>query len=234
MIKNFCPESSWKKSIPILTHSPAGTSCGHKVSTGIRSFCVSIAVLVSWLLENAAKDIASTRRSSLISVLFALEGKWLSASVSNISLPGQYIMTMSYCCNLNNILCSLTGAEIRFLRQIISNGLWSLSTTNDLLYRYVWNFSGQIRWLAALVPCSCILFWCLLSSYLRKLWVYCLVRYRLLDLSVMHHTVKSLVCFCHNTVMVRVTSFQANLLFSGNCRLHFGPMQRVLLLQQDS
>ena len=106
----------------------------------IGSFCVSIAVLVSWLLENAVKDIALTRRSSLISVLFALEGKWLSASASNISLPGRYIMTMSYCCNLNNILCNLTGAEIRFFKQIISNGLWSLSTTNDLPYRYVWNF----------------------------------------------------------------------------------------------
>ena len=86
------------------------------------------------------KDIASTQRSSLISELFALEGKRLSASASNISLPGQYVMTMSYCCNLSNILCNLTGAEIRFLRQIISSGLWSLSTTNDLPYRYVWNF----------------------------------------------------------------------------------------------
>ena len=107
----------------------------------IGSFCVSCAVLVSRLLENAAKEIASTWRSSLISELFALDGKWLSVSTNNISLPGWYVMTMSYCWNLNNILCNLTGAEIRFFKQIISSGLWSLSTTKDLPYRYVWNFS---------------------------------------------------------------------------------------------
>ena len=77
---------------------------------------------------------------SLISELFALDGKWLSASASNISLPGRYVMTMSYCCTHNNILCKQTGAEVRFFKQIISRGLWSLSTTKDLLYRYVWNF----------------------------------------------------------------------------------------------
>ena len=34
-IKNFCPESSWKKSIPTFIQGPAGTSCGCRVSTGI-------------------------------------------------------------------------------------------------------------------------------------------------------------------------------------------------------
>ena len=105
------------------------------------SFCVLFAVLVSWLLEKAEIDIAPTHRSSLISELFALDGKWLSASASSISVPGQYVMTMLYCCSCKSILCKWTWAEIRFFKQIICKGLWSLSTTKDLLYRYVWNFS---------------------------------------------------------------------------------------------
>ena len=43
--------------------------------TRLRSFCVSFAVLVSQLLEKAEMDIALTRRLSLISELFALDGK---------------------------------------------------------------------------------------------------------------------------------------------------------------
>ena len=107
----------------------------------IGSCCVSSAILVSQLLENVERDIASTRRSSWISELFALDSKCLNASVSNISFPGQYIMTISYCCKHNSILCSWSGAEMRFFMLIISRGLWSVSTMNDLLYRYVWNFS---------------------------------------------------------------------------------------------
>ena len=121
---------------------------------------------VSQLLENA-KDIMSTWRSSLISELFALKGKWLSASASNISLPGWYIMTMLYCCSLNNILCNLTGAEIRFFKQIISRGLWSLSTTNDLLYRYIWNFPHPNM----IANSSCSMFTCLVSVSIKLLLV---------------------------------------------------------------
>ena len=154
-------------------------------------------VLVSRLLENAAKDIASTRRLSLISVLFALKGKQLRASASNISLPGWYIMTMSYCCNFNNIFCNLTGAEIKFFKQIISNGLWSLSTTNNLLYRYIWNFSHP----NTMANSSRLMFVHLVSVSIKLLLAkaYRLVRCRLLDLLMMHHTVKSLVYFCHNS-----------------------------------
>ena len=107
----------------------------------IGSRCVSSVVLVNQLLENVEIDITLTRRSSWISELFALDGKWLNASASNISFPGQYVMTISYCCRHNNILCNWAGAEMRFFMLIISRGLWSVLTMNDLLYMYVWNFS---------------------------------------------------------------------------------------------
>ena len=88
------------------------------------SIHLAICLVVSQLLEKAEIDIALIHRLSLISELFALDGKWLSASASNISLPGQYMMTMSYCCSHKSILCKQTGAEIRFFKQIISRGLW--------------------------------------------------------------------------------------------------------------
>ena len=76
----------------------------------------------------------------LISELFAHDGKWLSTSASNISLPGQYIMTMSYCCRRNSIRCKQLE-----LRSSFSN--WSslavcdqFLPVKDLPYKYVWNF----------------------------------------------------------------------------------------------
>ena len=168
----------------------------------IGSFCVSCAVLVSQLLENAAKDIALTRRSSLISELFALNGKWLSASANNISLPGPYVMTMSYCCSLNSILCKQTGAEIRFFKQIISKGLWSLSTTKDLPYRYIWNFSQPKTIANSSHSMFAYLVLMSVKLLLANAMACCLVEYMLLDLLKMHCTAVSPVYFCHSTLMV--------------------------------
>ena len=89
--------------------------------------------------EKGNIDMVLTHRSNLISVL-VLDGRWLRASTRSISLPGQYIMTRSYCCRWRNILWSHAGAAVRFFKLIISRGL-SISMTNVLLYRYVWNFS---------------------------------------------------------------------------------------------
>ena len=134
-------------------------------------------------------------------------------------------MTMSYCCNLSNILCNLTGAEIRFLRQIISSGLWSLSTTNDLPYRYVWNFSQP----NTMANSSHSMFAYLVSVSIKLLLAKAMglpsCKMQAPRPLVMCHTVRLPVCFCHNTLVVRVKSFQANLLFSGSCRSRFGPMR---------
>ena len=85
-------------------------------------------------------------------------------------------------------------------------------------------FHSRIRWLAVLIWCSHIWSRCLSNFYLRKLWAYRLVKCRLLDLLMMRRTVRLPVCFYCSTVVVWVKSFQANLLFSGSCRSHFGPM----------
>ena len=50
-------------------------------------------------------NMALTLRSNLISVL-VLEGRQLRASARSISLPGQYVMTRSYCCRKRSILWS--------------------------------------------------------------------------------------------------------------------------------
>ena len=104
------------------------------------SHCISAAILVRHLWENAKVDMASTHRSNLISVL-VLDGRWLRASTRSISLPGLYVMIRSYCCRWRSILWSHAGAAVRFFRLIISRGLWSVSMMNVLPYRYVWNFS---------------------------------------------------------------------------------------------
>ena len=85
-------------------------------------------------------EMASTRRSSLILVL-VLDGRQLRTSARSISLPGLYVMIRSYCCRWRSILWSRAGAAVRFFKLIISRGLWSVSMTNVLPYRYVWNFS---------------------------------------------------------------------------------------------
>ena len=72
-------------------------------------------------------------RSSLICVSVC-EGRLLRASARSISLPGLYVMVLSYCCSQRSILCSLPGAAIRFFILINSSGLWSVSTVN-VLYR---------------------------------------------------------------------------------------------------
>ena len=54
-------------------------------------------------------------------------GRWLRASTRSISLPGQYVMTTSYCCRWRSILWRHAGATVRFFRLIISRGLWSMS-----------------------------------------------------------------------------------------------------------
>ena len=104
------------------------------------SHCISAAILVRCLGEKAYINMASTHRSNLISVL-VLDGRQLRASARSISLPGQYVMTRSYCCRWRSNLWSRAGATVRFFKLIISRGLWSVSTTNVLPYRYVWNFS---------------------------------------------------------------------------------------------
>ena len=100
----------------------------------------SAAILVRCLWEKANIDMVSPCRSNLISVL-VLDGRQLRASARSIFLPGQYIMTRSYCCRWRSILWSRAGAAVRFFKLIILRGLWSVSTMNVLLYRYVWNFS---------------------------------------------------------------------------------------------
>ena len=214
---------------------------GHPLSVNqctvnrIGSFCVLFAVLVSRLLGNAEMDIASTQRSSLICELFAHDdGKWLSASASNISLPGRYVMAMSYCYRCNSILCKWTGAEVKFFKLIISSGLWSVSTIKDLLYKYMWNFLQPKRLLA--VPSRCSHTWFLYQSsfYLRMQWAYCLELCMLLYLSVICKTPGSPVYFCHSTSTALIIYFPTNLLFSGSCHSHFGPMWMCSPFQQDS
>ena len=84
--------------------------------------------------------MALTHRSNLILVL-VLDGRQLRASPRSISLPGQYVMTRSYCCRWRSILWSCAGVTVRFFKLIISRGLWSVFMMNVLPYRYVWNFS---------------------------------------------------------------------------------------------
>ena len=86
----------------------------------IGSHCVSAAIFIRWLLVKADMDMASTLRLSLICVSVH-EGRQLRASARSISLPGLYVMVMSYCCSQRSILCSLTGAAIRFFMLIISS-----------------------------------------------------------------------------------------------------------------
>ena len=86
------------------------------------SHCVSAAILVRQLLVKAEMDMASTLRSSWICVSVH-ERRQLRASARNISLPGLYVMIMSYCCSQRSILCSLAGAAVRFFILIISSGL---------------------------------------------------------------------------------------------------------------
>ena len=93
------------------------------------SHCVSALILVRCLRVKANIDMASTQRSNLISV-FVLDGRWLRASTRSISLPGQYIMTRSYCCRWRSILWRCAGAAVRIFRLIILRGLWSISTMN--------------------------------------------------------------------------------------------------------
>ena len=104
------------------------------------SHLVSALILVRCLGVKVNIDMVSTQRSNLISVL-VLDGRQLRASTRSISLPGQYVMTRSYCCRWRSILWRHAGATVRFFRPIILWGLWSVSTMNVLPYRYVWNFS---------------------------------------------------------------------------------------------
>ena len=85
-------------------------------------------------------EMVLTHRSSLILVL-VLDRRWLRAFARSISLPGLYVMIRSYCCRWRSILWSRAGAAVRCFKLIISRDLWSVSKTNVLLYRYVWNFS---------------------------------------------------------------------------------------------
>ena len=71
--------------------------------------------------------------------VLVLDGRQLRASTRSISLPGQYVMTRSYCCRQRSILWSHAGAAVRFFKLIISRGLWSMSMMNVLPYRYIWN-----------------------------------------------------------------------------------------------
>ena len=93
----------------------------------IGSHCISTAIFVRWLLVKAEMDMALTLRLSWICVS-VYEGRWLRASARSISLPGLYVMVMSYCCSQRSILFSLAGAAIRFFILIISSSLWSVST----------------------------------------------------------------------------------------------------------
>ena len=102
------------------------------------SHCVSALILARHLRVKANINMALTQRSNLISVL-VLDGRQLRASTRSISLPGWYVMTRSYCCRWRSILWRHAGAAVRFFRLIISRGLWSISTMNVLLYRYMWN-----------------------------------------------------------------------------------------------
>ena len=67
-------------------------------------------------------DMASTLMLNMICVSVR-NGRQVRASARSISLPGLYVMVMSYCCSQRSILCSLTGAAIRFFMLIISSCL---------------------------------------------------------------------------------------------------------------
>ena len=68
----------------------------------IGSHCVSAPIFVRRLLVKAEMDMASNLRSSWICVSVC-EGRWLRASARSISLPGLYIMVMSYWCSQRSI-----------------------------------------------------------------------------------------------------------------------------------
>ena len=104
--------------------------------------------------------MASTLRSRQISVL-VLDGRQLRASVRSISLPGQYMMTMSYFCSQRSICWNLTGDAMRFFRLIISRGLWSVLMINVLPHRYVWNLSQL--YMMARSSLSMLAYWVLVS-----------------------------------------------------------------------